>query len=81
MLHKGARLFVPAQELLNEIGTNPIFRIIPLTVEIAGEAAAMGEEPRDPADRAIVATARFHRLTLVTSDRRILDSGLVSTIE
>jgi PIN domain nuclease of toxin-antitoxin system len=28
--------------------------------------------PRDPADRFLVATARFHDLTLVTADRRLL---------
>lgn len=36
---------------------------------------------RDPADRAIVATARVHRLRLVTSDQRIIESKLVPVIE
>jgi prevent-host-death family protein len=35
---------------------------------------------RDPADRAIVATARVHRLRLITADRRIIDSKLVTVI-
>lgn len=35
---------------------------------------------RDPADRAIVATARVHRLKLITSDQRIIASGLVPVI-
>jgi PIN domain nuclease of toxin-antitoxin system len=35
----------------------------------------------DPADRAIVCTARVHSLRLVTSDRRIVDSNLVSVID
>ena len=49
-------------------------------MEIAGEVAAMGDSLRDPADRAIVATARVHRLKLITSDQRIIESGLVSVI-
>jgi PIN domain nuclease of toxin-antitoxin system len=35
---------------------------------------------RDPADRVIVATARVHGLRLLTSDQRILESHLVSTV-
>ena len=35
---------------------------------------------RDPADRAIVATARVHRLSLVTSDQRIIKSGLIPVV-
>jgi PIN domain nuclease of toxin-antitoxin system len=36
---------------------------------------------RDPADRAIVATARVHRLLLVTSDQRIIESKLVPVVD
>ena len=43
--------------------------------EIASEAALLSNL-RDPADRAIVATARVHRLGLVTSDQRIIESKL-----
>ncbi len=41
----------------------------------------MGGALRDPADRAIVATARIHNLKLLTSDQRIIDSRLVPFIE
>jgi predicted nucleic acid-binding protein len=34
-----------------------------------------------PADCIIVATARVHGLRLLTSDRRIIESSLVSTVE
>jgi PIN domain nuclease of toxin-antitoxin system len=51
-----------------------------MDVEVAGEVAALGEALRDPADRAIVATARVHRFRLVTSDRRIVESKLVPVI-
>ena len=73
---------VPAspRELLAEIARNSVFQILPITVEIATEVAALGPKLRDPADRAIVATARVHALRLVTSDQRIIDSGLVTIV-
>lgn len=67
-------------ELLNRIEQSPSFTILPITFEIAAEAACLASL-RDPADRAIVATARVHRLRLLTSDQRILSSKLVNTIE
>jgi PIN domain nuclease of toxin-antitoxin system len=68
-------------ELFHELDANPAFRIIPLTTEVAHEVAAIGDSLRDPADRAIVATARVHRMTLLTADQRIIDSDLVPVIE
>jgi len=35
----------------------------------------------DPADRVLVATARVLGIPLVTSDARILESGLVSVVD
>ena len=55
------------------------FLVLPLNYEVAAEAALLANL-RDPADRAIVATARVHRLTLVTSDQRIIESKLVPVI-
>ena len=75
------RLTVPAQELLDTLGPGSGFQIVPIDVEIAAEVAAMGGALRDPADRAIVATARVHRLRLVTSDQRIVESKLVPVVE
>jgi PIN domain nuclease of toxin-antitoxin system len=54
--------------------------VLPLTYEVALEVASLAAL-RDPADRAIAATARVHRLRLVTSDLRIVASGLVPVIE
>ena len=68
-------------ELFHELDTNPAFRIIPLTTDVAHEVAAIGDSLRDPADRVIVATARVHRLRLVTADQRIIESDLVPVIE
>jgi len=75
------RLRVPAQELLAALEPGTGFQIVPIDVEIANEVAAMGGALRDPADRAIVATARVHRLRLVTSDQRIVESKLVPVVE
>lgn len=71
---------IPLDELLSEIDSNPAFQIMPLTVEVAAEVAAFGGTLRDSADRAIVATARVRRLRLITSDQRIIDSGLVPVV-
>ena len=69
-----------AGHILGQIASNPIFEIIPLTLEIASEVAALGPSLHDPADRAIVATSRVHKLILITSDQRIIESKLVPTV-
>ena len=71
---------IPLAELFNEFDSNPAVQIIPLTVDVAAEVAAIGGSLRDPADLAIVSTARVRRLRLVTSDQRIIDSGLVPVV-
>ena len=73
------RLKVSARDLFEALQADPIFRILPLTYEVAAEAAAFGSL-KDPADRAIVATARVHGLRLATSDQRIIESKLVPVI-
>jgi len=77
----GTRLRVPVQELFAAIDAGAGFQVVPLDAEVAAEVAALGDALRDPADRAIVATARVHRLRLVTSDQRIIESKLVSVVE
>ena len=69
------------QDIFEELGASSMFQILPLTVEIATEMALMGRALRDPADRAMVATARVHRLKMLTSDQRISDSRLVAVID
>lgn len=52
-----------------------------ITPEIAALAAQFPDYyPGDPADRLIGATARAEGLTLVTRDKRIRESNLVSTV-
>ncbi len=52
--------------------------LLPLTPTIGVVSASLGEFQGDPADRLIVATAQVHSATLVTKDRAITDSKLVS---
>jgi len=73
-------LRAPLDEFLTDLQSNPVFRVLPLTYEIALEIASLGVL-RDPVDRAIAATARVHRLRLVTSDQRIIESRLVPVVE
>ncbi len=75
------RIGAGVSELLHELDTNPALRIIPFTMDVALEMASMGDVFQDQWDRAIVATARVHRLTLLTADQRIIESGLVPVIE
>ena len=69
---------VPLDELFEDLEA-PLFQILPITREVAAEVALLGTL-RDPTDRAIVATARVHRLRLVTSDQRIIESKLVPVV-
>jgi PIN domain nuclease of toxin-antitoxin system len=53
-------------------------RILAVSVSVAIELAELSDTfHRDPADRAIVATARAHGLPVLTRDRKIMDSRLV----
>jgi PIN domain nuclease of toxin-antitoxin system len=67
-------------DFIRDVSSNPGLSLLPLTYEVALEFDSLGAL-RDASDRAIVATARAHRLQLVTSDRRIIDSALVPVIE
>ena len=69
---------VPLDELFEDLEVS-LFQILPITFEVASEVALLGNL-RDPADRAIVATARVERLRLVTSDQRIIASKLVPVV-
>ena len=73
------RLKMSLTDFFGELQENPFLSVLPLTYEIASEAALLGNL-RDPADRAIVATARVHRLSLLTSDQRIIESKLVPIV-
>jgi PIN domain nuclease of toxin-antitoxin system len=79
MLAQGSRIS-GVDYIFEELETNPMFRILPITIPIAMDVGRLSVL-RDPADRTIVATARVHGLRLLTSDQRIISSKLVSFID
>lgn len=80
MLHQKARvsLALPLREWLERAVAPPLVKVSAISPAIAVEAASLPDTFHgDPADRIIVSTARLHGATLLTSDRRIIESGLV----
>lgn len=69
----------PAKWIDETLRTVPI-REAPLTFEIAIECGLITLPHDDPADRIIVATARVLGCKLVTSDKLIIESGLVEVL-
>ncbi|MDE2876001.1 MAG: type II toxin-antitoxin system VapC family toxin [Gemmatimonadota bacterium] len=75
------QLAIPLREWLEKATARPLVRRHGITPAIAAEASALPDSiHRDPADRILVATARILGATLLTQDRRILESGLVTTL-
>lgn len=75
--HGRLGMFVTAGELLENL--EAFATVLPLTSAIALESTRLGARMHgDPADQVIVATARCHALTLLTSDRKLIESGLVT---
>jgi len=54
--------------------------VLPITLDIAIAAPALALPHGDQFDRIITATAKVHRLPLVTTDANITDASVVSTI-
>jgi PIN domain nuclease of toxin-antitoxin system len=72
-------LHQPLPQCLEDIENNPLIRVLPITGRIATESIQLGPSfPADPADQVIAASARCHGLILLTSDRRIRRSGVVT---
>ena len=75
------RLSIPLREWLEKAVAPPLVRRLGISPAIAAEMAALPDWfHRDPADRILVATARTLGATLLTQDRRIVDSELAETI-
>ncbi len=56
--------------LLHAMGDN--VELLPLTPEVIADAMALPDFPnRDPGDEIVMATARVHRLTLLTTDTQL----------
>ncbi|MEO6829781.1 MAG: type II toxin-antitoxin system VapC family toxin [Acidobacteriaceae bacterium] len=72
-LRRRLELNMPAQQWVAEALDKPGIQMLPLSPEIAIEAAELPEPMhKDPADRLIVASALVEGLTLITSDKAIL---------
>ena len=54
--------------------------VLPITLEIAVAAPALALPHGDQFDRIIAATAKIHRLPLITKDANITDAGIVATL-
>lgn len=76
---KIVRLDVPLRRWAEELERSPNFQVQPYTLEILLESVSLGAI-RDPADRAIVATARQLRCPLITADELIRDGDWVDTV-
>ena len=63
---------MPMDVWLDRIESHPQITTLPLTTKIVAESVRLADDfPRDPADQIIVAKARCHGLTLITSDESI----------
>lgn len=72
-------LDVPLTDWIEAASHPRSVRIVPISPAIAAEVAALPTTfPRDPADRLIVATSRVMHLPLLTYDRLITRSRLVT---
>ena len=75
------RLRLPLREWLDRATAAPLVMRHGISPAVAAETASLPSTfPRDPADRIIVATARVLGATLLTADRRIVESGVVQTL-
>jgi PIN domain nuclease of toxin-antitoxin system len=54
--------------------------VLPITLDVAIAAPALALLHGDQFDRAITATAKVHRLPLITEDANFTDSAVVLTI-
>lgn len=74
-------LATPLREWLDKAVAPPLVRRQGISPAVAAELAALPDSfHRDPADRILVATARVLGVTLLTRDRRIIDSHLADTL-
>jgi PIN domain nuclease of toxin-antitoxin system len=73
------RLDMPFRRWAGELERSPNFQVQAYTLEVLLESVALAAI-RDPADRAIVATARQLRCPLITADELIRDGEWVDTV-
>jgi PIN domain nuclease of toxin-antitoxin system len=72
---------LPMEEWLDKATAAPLVEKCRITSDVARRVANLPDTfHRDPADRIIVSTACSLGATLVTADKKIIDSNLVKTI-
>jgi len=76
---KVIRLAVPFRRWAEELDRSANFQVQPYTIEILFESLSLAAI-RDPADRAIVATARHLRCPLISVDEIIQDGKWLDTV-
>jgi PIN domain nuclease of toxin-antitoxin system len=76
---KLVNLEVSFRRWAEELERSPNFQVQAYTLEVLLESVSLGAI-RDPADRAIVATARHLRCPLITADEIIPDGDWVDTV-
>jgi PIN domain nuclease of toxin-antitoxin system len=76
---KIVRLDVPFRRWAEELERSPNFQVQPYTLEVLLESVSLAAI-RDPADRAIVATARQLRCPLITADELTQNGDWVDTV-
>ena len=73
------RLDVPFRRWAEELERSPNFQVQAYTLDVLLESVSLAAI-RDPADRAIVATARQLRCPLITADGLIRDGDWIDTV-
>lgn len=78
---KRIALSLPLRDWLERATAVPLVHRVGISPAIAAETATLPASfHRDPADRILVASARVLGATLLTQDRRIIQSGIVPTL-
>ena len=74
-------LNLPLRDWLERATAPPLVQRAHITPAVASDVASLPDDfHRDPGDRIIVSTARVLGATLLTTDDRIVSSGLVPTL-
>jgi PIN domain nuclease of toxin-antitoxin system len=76
---KKIRIHGDFRDWLQESRRRLPLRTAPLNDEVALASVELDLPHRDPADRFLAATARTYELTLITADRRLLESASIET--